>query len=115
MVNEALATAAQIGLEVHEQVWVPGSMEKPLAVKRLLAREEIDGVVVLGIIERGETAHGRVMGQAVIQALIGLQLELGKPIGVGILGPEIEKEQILTRLTPYARDAVRAVHAMLAS
>ena len=89
-------------------------MEKPLAVKRLLTRDNIDGAVVLGIIERGETAHGRVMGQAVIQALIGLQLETGKPVGIGILGPDILPDQIPPRLVPYAQDAVRAVHAMLA-
>ncbi len=62
MVSAALAAAAEAGLDVREQVWVPGSMEKPLAVKRLLTRNNIDGAVVLGIIERGETAHGRVMG-----------------------------------------------------
>jgi len=113
MVSEALSVAKTLGLDVREEVWVPGSMEKPLAAKRLLAREDIDAVVVLGIIERGETAHGRVMGQAVIQTLINLQLETNKPVGVGILGPEILPEQIPPRLGPYAQDAVRAVHAML--
>jgi 6,7-dimethyl-8-ribityllumazine synthase len=88
-------------------------MEKPLAAKRLLARDDIDAVVVLGIIERGETAHGRVMGQAVIQTLINLQLETNKPVGIGILGPEILPEQIPPRLGPYAQAAVRAVHTML--
>jgi len=113
MVSEALSVAKTLGLDVREEVWVPGSMEKPLAAKRLLARDDIDAVVVLGIIEHGETAHGRVMGQAVIQTLINLQLETNKPVGVGILGPEILPEQIPPRLGPYAQDAVRAVHAML--
>ena len=113
MVSEALSVAKTLGLDVREEVWVPGSMEKPLAAKRLLARDDIDAVVVLGIIERGETAHGRVMGQAVIQTLINLQLETNKPVGVGILGPEILPEQIPPRLGPYAQAAVRAVHTML--
>ena len=94
---------------------MPGSMEKPLATKRLLERSVVDAVVVLGIIERGETAHGRVMGQAVIQSLIDLQLATNKPVGVGILGPEILPEQIPPRLAPYAEAAVKAVHAMLVS
>jgi len=113
MVSEALSVAKTLGLDVREEVWVPGSMEKPLAAKRLLARDDIDAVVVLGIIEHGETAHGRVMGQAVIQTLINLQLETNKPVGVGILGPEILPEQIPPRLGPYAQAAVRAVHTML--
>ena len=103
------------GAEISKIIWVPGSMEKPLAVKRLLTQVSIDGAVVLGIIERGETAHGQTMGQAVIQSLINLQLETNKPVGIGILGPGILPEQIADRLTPYAQDAVRAVHAMLSS
>ena len=115
MLESALDTAATLGLMVTDPVWVPGSMEKPLALKRLLLEPSVDGAVVLGVIERGQTAHGRVMGQAVINAILNLQLDLMKPIGVGILGPEIQPGQIQERLVPYARDAVLAVHAMLGS
>ena len=115
MLESALDTAATHGLMVTDQVWVPGSMEKPLALKRLLLEPSVDGAVVLGVIERGQTAHGRVMGQAVINAILNLQLDLMKPIGVGILGPEIQPGQIQERLVPYARDAVLAVRTMLGS
>ena len=115
MLDRALETAATHSLMVTGPVWVPGSMEKPLALKRLLLEPSVDGAVVLGVIEQGQTAHGRVMGQAVINAILGLQLDLMKPIGVGILGPEIQPGQIEERLVPYARDAVLAVHAMLGS
>jgi 6,7-dimethyl-8-ribityllumazine synthase len=115
MLESALDTAATHGLMVTDPVWVPGSMEKPLALKRLLLEPSVDGAVVLGIIEQGQTAHGRVMGQAVINAILNLQLDLMKPIGVGILGPEIQPGQIQERLVPYACDAVLAVHTMLGS
>ena len=115
MLKSALDTAAIQGLMVTDQVWVPGSMEKPLALKRLLLEPSIDGAVVLGVIEQGQTAHGRIMGQAVINRILNLQLDLMKPIGVGILGPEIQPGQIEERLVPYAHDAVLAVHAMLGS
>ena len=115
MLESALDTAATHGLMVADPVWVPGSMEKPLALKRLLLEPSVDGAVVLGVIEQGQTAHGRVMGQAVINAILNLQLDLMKPIGVGILGPEIQPGQIQERLVPYARDAVLAVHTMLGS
>ncbi len=115
MLESALDTAATRGLMVTDPVWVPGSMEKPLALKRLLLEPSVDGAVVLGVIEQGQTAHGRVMGQAVINAILNLQLDLMKPIGVGILGPEIQPGQIQERLVPYARDAVLAVHTMLGS
>ena len=115
MLESALDTAATHGLMVTDPVWVPGSMEKPLALKRLLLEPSVDGAVVLGMIEQGHTAHGRVMGQAVINAILNLQLDLMKPIGVGILGPEIQPGQIQERLVPYACDAVLAVHTMLGS
>ena len=113
MLEEARRVAKESGLEIVKEVWVPGSLEKPLALKRLLKSKDIDGAVVLGIIERGETKHGLVMGQAVISAIIQLQLELMKPIGVGILGPEILPGQIQSRLEPYAKGAVLAVKEML--
>ena len=113
MLESALDTAATHGLMVADPVWVPGSMEKPLALKRLLLEPAVDGAVVLGVIEQGQTAHGRVMGQAVINTILNLQLDLMKPIGEGILGPEIQPGQIQERLVPYARDAVLAVHTML--
>ena len=98
---------------VHSIVRVPGCYEKPLAAKRLLARDDVAAIVVLGIIERGETAHGRVMGQIVSDTLIRLQLEFMKPIGLGIIGPEANPDQMAERLEPYALAAVDAVAAML--
>ena len=113
MLNQAHKTAMQEGLKLDEPIWVPGSMEKPLALKKALKRVAIVGAVTLGIIERGETGHGLVMAQAVIKSIIDLQLETMKPVGIGILGPEITLDQIQPRLEPYARDAVLAVSSML--
>jgi len=113
MLESAREAAAANGLEIVEEVWVPGSIEKPLALKRLLMREDIDGAAALGIIERGETKHGLVMGEVVYDAIIRLQLEFMKPIGLGILGPEILPDQIEKRVRPYAKAAVEAVAKML--
>lgn len=113
MLDEARATAARLGMTIVSEIWVPGSFEKPLVTKRLLQNDAIDGAVVLGIIERGETKHGLVMGQAVSTALVQLQLELMKPVGLGILGPEILPDQIPPRLRGYADAAVTAVDTIL--
>lgn len=115
MLIAARDEAAKQNLQIVEEVWVPGSIEKPLALKRLLMRDDIDGAVALGIIERGETKHGLVMGHVVYDAIIKLQLEFMKPIGLGILGPEILPEQIPPRLEGYARAAVVATAKMLTS
>ena len=109
----ALNEARIQSLKIIKEVWVPGSMEKPLAVKKLFLNKKIDAVAVLGIIEKGKTAHGRTMADAVLPALIELQLEFLKPIGIGILGPEITQPQIAARLEPYARKSIAAISEML--
>ncbi|MCS5525827.1 MAG: 6,7-dimethyl-8-ribityllumazine synthase [Candidatus Poseidoniaceae archaeon] len=105
--------AEEEGLEVAEVVWVPGAMEVPLALDRLLSGDDIDGAACLGIIERGQTQHGLVMGQVVTKAIIELQLVHDKPIGLGIIGPGAEPEHIGPRLEPHARAAVSAISSML--
>lgn len=113
MLNAAKTKAAELNLTVTEEIWVPGSYEKPLALKRALQKPDIDAAVLLGIIEKGETQHGRVMGESLSDAMVSLQLEFMKPVGMGILGPGIMPEQIEARLEPYAVAAVEAVSVML--
>ena len=112
MLEFARDEASMMNSELTHVVWVPGSMEAPLALERLLLREDVDGAITLGIIERGETQHGLVMGQSVTRAIIDLQIKHDKPIGLGIIGPGAEPEHIEPRLEPHARAAVGAVVSM---
>ena len=112
MLKFAIDEASSKNWEVSEVVWVPGSMEAPLAIDRMLQSTEVQGAVVLGIIERGETDHGLVMWQSVTKSVIELQIKHNKPIGLGIIGPGAEPEHIEPRLEPHARSAVGAVAAM---
>lgn len=113
MLDAVRQAAAQKKIKIIQEVGVPGSYEKPLAVKRLFLKDKINAVVVLGIIEKGETKHGLVMAESVTKALIDLELEFMKPLGMGILGPEIEPHQIAPRLKPYAVAALEAASKML--
>ena len=113
MIQYAQDEATKQNLNISEIVWVPGSMEAPLATARLLENENISGVACLGIIEKGETAHGMAMGQAVIKSLIDLQLGYDKPVGLGIIGPGAEPHHIGPRLEPHARNAISAIKAMI--
>nr|VFK46911.1 MAG: 6,7-dimethyl-8-ribityllumazine synthase [Candidatus Kentron sp. TC] len=101
--------------DVHivEERWVHGSLEQPLVLKQFLSDSRVDGAVALGIIERGETKHGLIMANAVINAIVGLQLEFMKPIGVGIIGPEIFPSQIPSRIKAHALAAIEAVMGIL--
>ncbi len=115
MVEIVKTISAENKLLIEEICWVPGSMEIPLQVKRLLLRESIQGVIVLGIIEKGETDHGLVMGQAVTKSIIDLQLLSMKPIGFGIIGPGAEEKQIDKRVEVHAKQAALAIAEMLSS
>ena len=100
MLEFARDEAASKNLLVRDVIWVPGSMEAPLALDRMLQNEEIHGAIVLGIIERGQTDHGLVMGNSVTMSIIELQIKYNKPIGLGIIGPGAEPEHIEPRLEP---------------
>ena len=113
MLEWASDEASQQGLTLTDVVWVPGAMEVPLALNRLLARDDIQGAACLGIIEKGHTQHGLAMGQSVMQSIIDLQLTWDKPVGLGIIGPGAEPEHIGPRLEPHARAAVAAISAMV--
>ena len=115
MVEIVRSLSLENNLLIEETCWVPGSMEIPLQIKRILLRESIEGVVVLGIIEKGETDHGLVMGQAVTKSIIDLQLLSMKPIGFGIIGPGAEEGQIDKRIETHAKQAVLAVTDMLSN
>jgi len=100
-------------MTIVEVVWVPGAMEVPLALTRLINRPDVDGAACLGIIEKGSTQHGLAMGQAVLSSIIDLQLSSNKPIGLGIIGPGAEPKHIGPRLEPHARAAISAISSML--
>lgn len=113
MLDMARDQAQKENLTITEVIWVPGAMEVPLALSRVINNPEIQGAACLGIIEKGSTQHGLAMGQAVLSSIIDLQLESDKPIGLGIIGPGAEPEHIEPRLEPHARAAISAISSML--
>lgn len=112
MLSAAQKQAAESDLNITKIIWVPGALEKPLALDKLLQHQEIHGAIALGIIERGETKHGLIMGETVTKAIVDLQLKHQKPIGMGIIGPEVFPSQIDPRLESYAKKAIKAVASM---
>lgn len=98
-------------------VRVPGSWEIPLAAKRLIESHGADGVVALGCILQGETAHAKLLAGDVASALMGLQMASGKPVSWGVLTPDTA-EQALDRAGlkhgNKGREAALAVVEMIA-
>lgn len=111
MLDAARRKAKELGVTVLDVVRVPGSWEIPLAVRRALARRDVDAAVAIGAIVAGETKHDDLIAEAVADALMHLQLTTGKPIGLGITGPGMTWEQAEARVESAAR-AVAAVVRM---
>jgi 6,7-dimethyl-8-ribityllumazine synthase len=75
-------------------VRVPGSWEIPMAVKELLVKEEIEGVVALGVLIRGATPHFEYIANEVAKGLAMLSLEHRKPVSFGIITADTLEQAI---------------------
>ena len=63
-----------LGAEVVNVVYVPGVYDMPIAVRKLLRRDDIDAVVTIGCVIQGETAHDEVVAQQAARKLMDLSL-----------------------------------------
>jgi len=73
---------------------VPGSWEIPMAVKELLIREDIEGVVALGVLIRGATPHFEYIANEVSKGLAMLSLEHRKPVSYGVITADTLEQAI---------------------
>ena len=69
-------------------MWVPGSFELPLAAQALAQSRTVDGVVCLGCVIRGETAHFDFVAGECAAGLQRVQLETNLPVALGVLTTE---------------------------
>ena len=102
------AKAAVLAAEIH----VPGVFDMAPAVKALMRRKDVEGVVILGAVIKGETLHDEVITHATAQAALRLAVKYDKPVGLGITGPGMTHAQAMERLD-NARNAVDAVVKMI--
>ena len=69
-------------------VWVPGAWEIPLVAMSLAKKKNIDAVICLGAIIRGETAHFDVVARGACGGIRKVALKTGKPAILGVLTTE---------------------------
>lgn len=72
-------------------VEVPGAVEIPLMAQDFLAKG-FHGVVALGAVIRGDTAHFDYVCRSVERGITELMLKWQKPIGFGVLTTENEEQ-----------------------
>lgn len=76
------------------RVDVPGAYELPLAAQWLANKSEIDAVICIGTVIRGETAHFDFVSQAVSQGVKDVALKSNKPIIFGVLTDDTKQQSI---------------------
>ena len=64
---------------------VPGAFELPLSAKKMGERKDIDAIIALGAIVKGETPHFDVIANSCATGLINVSLEINKPVIFGVL------------------------------
>ena len=82
-----------------EAIQVPGAFELPLLAKRAAATGRYAGVICLGCVIKGDTAHFEYISLAAAMGLQQASLDTGVPIAFGIL-TTYDDAQAITRSRP---------------
>jgi 6,7-dimethyl-8-ribityllumazine synthase len=69
-------------------VWVPGAFELPAAARRVAASHEVDAVVCLGAVVRGETPHFDFVAGQAAAGIAGAAAATDVPVTFGVLTTE---------------------------
>ncbi len=88
----AIQALREHGVREITEFSAPGAFEIPLIAKKLVESRKYDGVVCLGCVIKGDTAHFEFIS---LGAALGIQLaslETGVPISFGILTTYTEEQ-----------------------
>jgi len=112
MMERAKAEADFLGVTITKTIMVPGVFEIPLAVKNMLEKDDVDAVITLGAVIKGETDHDQIVISQAARLVADLALKFNKPVGFGITGPNMTQLQAVDRIEK-GRDVIDAVVKML--
>jgi len=108
MLNKAKDQAQKIKADVRYICFAPGSFDMPLLIEELLKKKDVDAAVTLGAVIKGETSHDDIVAENAARLIADLSLKYGKPIGLGITGPDMTLEQAKDRIDIVPLRAVNA-------
>ena len=75
---------------------VPGSFELTFAAQHFAKQKEVDAVICLGCVIKGETKHDEYISNAVANGLTDVSLKFDKPVIFGLLTTN-DKQQAIDR------------------
>jgi len=94
--------------------FVPGTFDMPLTIEELIKKKDVDAIVTLGCVIKGETGHDRVVANTAAKFIAELSVKHHKPVSLGISGPDMTVQQACNRIVTVSTRAVDAAVNMVA-
>ena len=108
MYEIAVEKAKSLKLNIKYSCKVPGVFDMPIIIDALLKKKDVDAVVTLGAVIKGQTKHDELISNVTARALTELSIKHQKPVTLGITGPGMSDRQAFQRIRPVAERAVEA-------
>lgn len=108
MYEIAVEKAKSLKLNIKYSCKVPGVFDMPIVIDTLLKKKDVDAVVTLGAVIKGQTKHDELISNVTARTLTELSLKHQKPVTLGITGPGMSDRQAFQRIRPVAERAVEA-------
>ncbi len=102
--------AEEANLSVYK---VPGAFEIPLVARKLARKKQVDGILCLGVLIRGETPHFDFLSAEVTKGLAQVAMEEGLPVAYGILTVETLEQGIERAGTKAGNKGYNAAMALV--
>lgn len=87
---------------------VPGAFELTGGAAMLAAKHQLDAVICLGCVIKGETSHNEYINQSVGMGLTNLSIATAKPFIFGLLTPNNEQQALDRAGGKYGNKGVEA-------
>src|ERR671912_2556201 len=113
MLEGARVHATTVSAKINYIIYVPGTYDMPLVVEGLLKKKNVDAVVTLGAVIKGDTRHDDIVAENAARLISDLSLKHGKPVTLGVAGPGMTIEQARARAKLVPTRAVNAAVNMV--
>ncbi len=112
MLREAKNYACKFSIKITYIVFVPGVFDMPIMAKELLKKADVDAIVALGAVIKGETGHDKIIANSTARLLGKLSIKYSKPISLGVTGPEMTYDQAKARILSVSQHSIKTAVSM---